>query len=512
MNRLNDTFDKIGMLLLLVGLPLASIVAAGKPLVNYLEFPPLTRYVHHAGFSWPVFIGLAVAIVAVLIHFVVRVIKSQFSFSSAVTDDRSPVTDHCFASPPLPLASSPLPSIHYSPSTIHSPLPRWGWLGLAFTALAWVMAWTRFSWFSAFQGFTFTPLWIGYVVVVNALTYRRTGHCMLRDQPAHLLKLFLLSAAFWWYFEYLNRFVQNWCYEGIAGFSRLQYFIFATLPFSTVLPAVLGTYELLASMPRLYAGLGDFVSLAETQRTPGAQRSSIHDRGFNTDAGSAVKEVPGGGSAQLRPPGSLDKQDGALEGETAASRTQCETSAGSFVVGSPAAAWVALIVFSVGLALLGIWPDYLFPLLWVSPLFIIISWQALRGEETVLADISKGDWRTIWTAALSALICGFFWEMWNWHSFAKWVYTVPYVNRFHIFEMPILGYAGYLPFGLECVVIATMLGNKRRGGTTSLCSTQRSGRDGAPTPITGASTVCNGGTTSVSSDTMSPKYTGVSMG
>jgi hypothetical protein len=24
---------------------------------------------------------------------------------------------------------------------------------------------------------------------------------------------------------------------------------------------------------------------------------------------------------------------------------------------------------------------------------------------------------------------------------------------FHLFEMPILGYAGYLPFGLECAVI-----------------------------------------------------------
>jgi hypothetical protein len=31
---------------------------------------------------------------------------------------------------------------------------------------------------------------------------------------------------------------------------------------------------------------------------------------------------------------------------------------------------------------------------------------------------------------------------------------VQFVNRFHVFEMPILGYAGYLPFGVECAVIA----------------------------------------------------------
>jgi hypothetical protein len=35
---------------------------------------------------------------------------------------------------------------------------------------------------------------------------------------------------------------------------------------------------------------------------------------------------------------------------------------------------------------------------------------------------------------------------------------VPFVQRFHIFEMPILGYAGYLPFGLECMVVSLMFG------------------------------------------------------
>jgi hypothetical protein len=34
---------------------------------------------------------------------------------------------------------------------------------------------------------------------------------------------------------------------------------------------------------------------------------------------------------------------------------------------------------------------------------------------------------------------------------------VPFVHRFQIFEMPLLGYAGYLPFGLECLIIMEML-------------------------------------------------------
>jgi len=47
--------------------------------------------------------------------------------------------------------------------------------------------------------------------------------------------------------------------------------------------------------------------------------------------------------------------------------------------------------------------------------------------------------------------------MWNYYSLSKWSYTVPYVNRFQLFEMPILGYAGYLPFGLECMVAACLI-------------------------------------------------------
>ncbi len=64
--------------------------------------------------------------------------------------------------------------------------------------------------------------------------------------------------------------------------------------------------------------------------------------------------------------------------------------------------------------------------------------------------------------ALAALICGFFWEMWNYNSLAHWEYSLPFVHRFEVFEMPVLGYAGYLLFGLECVAVAGLLRN--RGG------------------------------------------------
>jgi hypothetical protein len=63
--------------------------------------------------------------------------------------------------------------------------------------------------------------------------------------------------------------------------------------------------------------------------------------------------------------------------------------------------------------------------------------------------------------AAAALVCGFFWEMWNYGSLAHWEYAVPYVGQFRIFEMPLLGYAGYLPFGIECAVISNVVLRQR---------------------------------------------------
>jgi hypothetical protein len=39
--------------------------------------------------------------------------------------------------------------------------------------------------------------------------------------------------------------------------------------------------------------------------------------------------------------------------------------------------------------------------------------------------------------------------MWNFFALPRWYYTIPYVGFWKIFEMPLLGYIGYLPFGLE---------------------------------------------------------------
>jgi hypothetical protein len=50
----------------------------------------------------------------------------------------------------------------------------------------------------------------------------------------------------------------------------------------------------------------------------------------------------------------------------------------------------------------------------------------------------------------SGLVCGVLWEFWNYWALTKWTYTVPYPPDVKLFEMPVLGYLGFLPFALEC--------------------------------------------------------------
>jgi hypothetical protein len=95
--------------------------------------------------------------------------------------------------------------------------------------------------------------------------------------------------------------------------------------------------------------------------------------------------------------------------------------------------------------------------LWLAPLLILAALQHLVLGETLLASLRHGDWRPVLQPAMAGLICGLLWELWNFGSLAKWHYSIPYVQRFCVFEMPLLGYAGYLPFGVECALVMDLV-------------------------------------------------------
>jgi hypothetical protein len=362
---------------LMILLPLVGAALAGRPLAGYLDLPPRTVAVAPAPFTWWAFLPGLLAVAAVITPFLVRILRHRRSIPGT-----APVRA----------------------------FPWWGWAALALMLAAWAVAWGLLHTPETWRRHAFTPLWLGYIGVVNAWTWRRAGVSLLTHRPGALAALLAASPVFWWLFEYLNQFVHNWHYAGLVARGDLGYFLAATPPFATVLAAVLSTRDLLATFPRLAAGLAD----------------------------------------AWRPP-------------------------------APAAApWLALGLGAAGLLAVGTNGAWFFPLLWVAPLLVIWGLQTMAGEATLAGDAARGNWRPVWLAAIAALACGLLWEMWNAGSLARWQYAVPYVGGFRLFEMPLLGYAGYLPFGLGCVAAAGLVLGSGRTDLRHGLPAAASAADGRP--------------------------------
>jgi hypothetical protein len=261
-------------------------------------------------------------------------------------------------------------------------LPAHGWLGLGLVGVFWPLNWMlegpRTHW-------GFFPLWLGYCLTVDAVNLRRSGTSLLTRSGSSYAGLFLISVPLWWLFEVINARTGNWIYVGGEHLSDLQYALLASLSFSTVAPAVLGTAELVA-------GLG------AVQRLAGR-------RGFRADRRTA-----------------------------------------GWLLG----AGLAMLVLTLA------WPLYFFPLVWVSLVLVVDPINFRLGHRSLLEWAGRGDWRPVGALGLGALICGFFWEMWNFYSYPKWTYRVPGLGFWPLFEMPVLGYLGYLPFALEVFAIVQL--------------------------------------------------------
>lgn len=121
--------------------------------------------------------------------------------------------------------------------------------------------------------------------------------------------------------------------------------------------------------------------------------------------------------------------------------------------GPRAPTWMVatLIALGVVMFLLPIaFPLYAYPLIWLVLAFLLDPINHLARRKSILGHLRAGDWRILLVVPLAALCCGFFWEMWNSHALPGWYYTVPFFDQFpHGFEMPLPGYTGYLPFGVE---------------------------------------------------------------
>lgn len=287
------------------------------------------------------------------------------------------------------------PASTRAPAPARAPWPAWFWLGTVLTGFFLWLMFARVTVFGRLVYCAFSPVWWGFILVLDGLVYRRTGgRSLLATRPHTLWISAVVSVAGWYYFEYANYFVLgNWYYPNghMAELSHATIVALFLIAYTTVWPAIFEWYTLLATFPRLAARYSNGPRLA----------------------------IPG-----------------------------CLLVAGGLAL-------IAAMVF---------YPLPLFWVVWIGPMAVIVG-QLLRLDIwTPFSAMAQGNWAPAVLVALASLFNGFLWEFWNYGSAQPaglpatnpnyWIYDIPYVNVIHInAEMPLLGYAGYLPFGILVWVV-----------------------------------------------------------
>ena len=281
------------------------------------------------------------------------------------------------------------------------PLPPWFYVGAVVCLASWGTMWFTGS---PLVKYLFTALWWGFIAAIDGVVYRLSGGASIFSRlPKQMFWLAVTSAIGWWAFEWVNYFVlENWVYPNSPRiFTTAQALFWFSLTYTCVFPAIFEIYTLLRLFPNL----------------------------------------------NLR------------------------WASGPVVAPSDKAVALIMLVGAAGAFLVGLYPYPLFFAVWLTSLLILPEAMGVVGLWTPFSTLSTGNWAPLVLCAIASLITGFFWEFWNHGSnvwFPRcnpnyWVYDVPYVNVVVGFtEMPIIGYFGYLPFGVQCwmwwLVLANLLG------------------------------------------------------
>ncbi len=114
---------------------------------------------------------------------------------------------------------------------------------------------------------------------------------------------------------------------------------------------------------------------------------------------------------------------------------------------------VSVFIGVVMLLLPLIYPDYFYPFVWGAFIFLLEPLCATYKAPSLLKDLENGKWSRIVRLLLAGLLSGGYWELCNFWSMEKWIYTVPFFSQGKLFEMPYLGFLGFPPFCVECFVM-----------------------------------------------------------
>ena len=240
--------------------------------------------------------------------------------------------------------------------------------------------------------FFFVFVWWSYIILVDSFIFWKRGFSLFSQLGTKILMLVFCSYIFWEFFELINSRLANWDYVS-SPFGEVVFNNFAAkisfkiLAFGSVLPVILETHNLL-----------EFVGLGKRLKFLG-----------------------------------WEKTDKFLKWEW---------------WGRPSYLWIIVGIAMLAAALF--WTTYLFWLVWIALILILDPVVERSGGRSIFSELREGNVRTFYRLLLTGLVCGVIWEGWNYWAGLKWVYEVPFVGGWKIFEMPVLGYPGFAVFAVEC--------------------------------------------------------------
>lgn len=108
---------------------------------------------------------------------------------------------------------------------------------------------------------------------------------------------------------------------------------------------------------------------------------------------------------------------------------------------------IMLVAGLLSLALPLLFPVLFFPLVWGAPVLLLEPLIRWPRRPSLLRDLERGRPARLYRLLIAGAGCGLFWELMNLPARARWIYTVPGLDRLFT-EMPPLGFLGFLPFAL----------------------------------------------------------------
>ena len=272
-------------------------------------------------------------------------------------------------------------------------LPGWFWVGSIVFGTTLFLSWMKFSEPHFIINWGALPLFWGFTLMLDGWVFIRTGgKSLIAKSPREILAIGFASIFGWMIFEYLNFFVDdNWVYPQGALIADDEFVIYALLGSAGLMPMVFEWYSLFNTFPK-----------------------------FRDSFTQGPKII------------------------------------------FPNWLKIALVVGCfAGMFSSAFFPDVMFECLWIGPLVIISIVLNELKIWTPWTPMGKGNWSPMLLVALAFLVQGFLTEFWNFYSAHDimgnvtacynpdhWTYSVPYVNCLHVFEMPLMGLFGYLPFGV----------------------------------------------------------------